>query len=347
MEHANISGCDAVLAKTDADGIVKFDWLPGDFTQGISFLSSSNEFSYVEIPVVHPEKPVEHVTMPLLRKVKLSGRVVLPDGRPAVNIGIAASGAGPAFHNFNGETRTHADGSYEMLVNSEEAYVIKVVDERWAAPSRIGVVVREDQPVANLDFTLAEGTILRGTVTVGPANRPSPEELIVIHETGGQIPQEISKPGDRIYHEVHFQRSQMTNARGEYHFCVGPGTYKLFLRSESGEPKTIVVREQREIVEDFHRARAEWGILNGKVIDQNGKPVVGAKIAGVYMRPVGWVDLESVSGTDGSFKVRRVQVPTVLSAQTPDHKLAGMVRIGADQEDVTIRVGPDALPVAC
>ena len=342
MEHANIGGCDAVTATTDADGIAKFDWLPGDFTQGIPFLCFSNEYSYVEIPAIHPEKPVDRLTMPLLRKVKLSGKVVLPDGRPAANIGIAASGAGPAFHNFNGETRTLADGSYEMHVNGEEAYVIKVDDERWAAPSRIGVVAREDQPVANMDFTLAEGTILRGTVTVGPANRPSPEELLVIHESGGQIPQEISKPGDRIYHEVHSQRGQMTNVRGEYRFCVGPGTYKLFLRSESGEPKTIVVREQREIVEDFHRARAEWGMLKGKVIDQNGKPVVGAKVAGVYMRPVGFVDPEVVSGADGGFKVRRVQVPTVLSAETPDHKLAGMVRIDADQEDVTIRVGPTA-----
>jgi RNA polymerase sigma factor (sigma-70 family) len=342
MEDANISGCDGATATTGDDGIAKFDWLPGDFTHGISFLCSSNEYSYVEIPVVRPEMPVDRLTMPLLRKVKLSGKVVLPDGRPAVNIGIAASGAGPAFHNFNGETRTKADGSYEVLANSEEAYVIRVVDERWAAPSRIGVLAREDQPVANLDFTLAEGTILRGTVTVGPANRPSPEENIVIHESGGQIPQEIRKPGDKTYHEVHSQRGQMTNARGEYRFCVGPGTYKLFLRSESREPKVIVVKEQREIVEEFHRARAEWGMLSGKVIDQNGKPVVGAKIAGAYMRPVGFVDLESVSGADGSFKVRRVQVPTALFANTPDHKLAGIVRIGADEQDVTIRVGPTA-----
>ncbi len=342
MEHANLSGYDAVWPRTDADGIAVFDWLPADFTQGIPFLCSSNEYSYVEMPWIHPEKPVEQLTMPLLRKVKLSGTVLLPDGRPAVNISVAASGAGPAFHNFSGETRTKADGSYEMLVNSEEAYVIKVVDERWAAPSRIGVLVREDQPVTNLDFTLAEGTILRGTVTVGPANRASPEELIVIHESGGQIPNEIRKPGDNIYHEVHYGLSQMTNARGEYRFCLGPGTYKLFLRSESGEPKTIVVKEQREIVEDFHRARAEWGMLNGKVIDQNGKPVVGAKIAGAYMRPVGWIDPESVSGADGSFKVRRVQVPTAFFANTPDNKLAGMVRIDADQEDVTIRVGPTA-----
>jgi RNA polymerase sigma factor (sigma-70 family) len=342
MEDANIGGCDAVAARTDADGVAKFDWLPGDFTKGISFLSSSNEFSYVEIPVVRSETPVERLTMPVLRKVKLSGRVVLPDGRPAGNIGIAASGAGPAFHNFNGETRTLADGSYEMLVNSEEAYVIKVVDERWAAPGRIGVLAREDQPVANLDFTLAEGTILRGTVTVGPANRPNPEESILIHESGGQIPQEIRKPGDRTYHEVYFHRSQMTNARGEYRFCLGPGTYKLYSRSDAREAKTIVIKDQREIVEDFHSARAEWGMLNGKVIDQNGKPVAGAKIAGAYMRPVGWRNLESVSGADGSFKVRWVQVPTALFANTPDHKLAGIVRIDADEQDVTIRVGPTA-----
>ncbi len=213
MENANLSGYDAVWARTDAHGIAVFDWLPAEFTQGISFLCSSNEYSYVEIPAIRPEMPLEQLTMPLLRKVKLSGKVVLPDGRAAANISVAASGAGPAFHNFRGGTLTKADGSYEMFVNGEEAYVIKVVDERWAAPSRIGVLVREDQPVANLDFTLAEGTILRGTVTVGPATRISPEELIVLHESGGQIPNEIRKPGDKTYHEIHFQSSLITNAR--------------------------------------------------------------------------------------------------------------------------------------
>ncbi len=342
VEEANLSGCAAVHAKTDANGTAVFDWLPSDFVQGISFLSSSEDHSYVEIPVLRPEQPVDRLTMHLLRKAKLTGKVNMPDGRPAANINVSASGAGPAFHNFNGAAETKADGSYELLVNSEEAYVIKVVDKRWAAPSRIGVVVREDQPIENVDFTLADGTVLRGTVTVGPANRPSPEELIVLHESGGQIPPEIRKPGDRTYHEVHFQDSQMTNARGEYRFCVGPGTYKLFLRSESGEGKSIVVGDKREIVQVFHRARAEWGILNGRVLDQNGRPIVGAKIAGVYRRPVGWVDPESVSGPDGRFTVRRVQVPTALFANTPDNKLAGIVRIDADQEEVTIRVGPTA-----
>ncbi len=83
-------------------------------------------------------------------------------------------------------------------------------------------------------------------------------------------------------------------------------------------------------------------MLNGKVIDQNWTPVIGAKIAGAYMRSVGWVDLESNSGADGSFKVRRVQVPTALFAYTADNKLAGVVRIGTYQEDVTVCVGPTA-----
>jgi RNA polymerase sigma factor (sigma-70 family) len=345
VEEVNLSGCFAAHVKTDAKGIAVFDWLPKDFVQGISFLSLSHDHSRVEIPFIRPDQPIEQLPLHFLRMGKLSGKVTFPDGRPVANINISGSGAGPAFHNFKGTTRTKADGTYEMHVNSEEAYVIRVVDERWAAPSRIGVLVREDQPIENVDFTLHEGTILRGTVTVGPTNRPSTEEFIVLHESGGEIPPEIRKPGDRVYHEIHYQTGQMTNSRGEYRFCVGPGTYKLFLRSESGEVKTIVVTDKREIVQDFHRVRSEWGMLKGRVVDQHGRPVGGAKIAGVYRRAVGWVDPESVSDNDGRFKVRRVQVPTALFANTPDNKLAGIVHVEADQEEVTIRVAPTARAV--
>lgn len=342
IEDANLSGCVPLQVKTDAQGIAVFDWLPLEFVNGISFLCHSSEYSYTQQVSIKAASPVAELTTTLLRKTKISGKVTRPDGRPASGILIEAAGAGSAVHNGRGRARTRADGAYEMTVNSEEAYIVTVVDERWAAPSHLGVAVRENQPVRDVDFKLNEGTILHGAVTVGPKKLPSPGQYVSVRTSGGQIPDSLRMAGDQYGHEMSFNRSSMTDAAGKYRFCLGPGKYQILLSGLIGEPKSVDVGQQREIVQDFHMPRPEWGMLSGKVIDQNGQPVAGATISGVYMRPTQSVDIESTSAADGSFKVKRVQVATALYARSAERKLAGIMRIGADEDVVILQIAPTA-----
>jgi Sigma-70, region 4/Protein of unknown function, DUF255 len=338
-EDVNLSGSDAATVMTDASGVAVFDWLPSEFQGAISFLSHPPDYSYVEQIGIKPGTPDAELTMHLLRKGRISGKVRGPDGRPAAGIVVQAHGAGPAVHNEHGQTWTKADGSYEMSVNSEEAYVVAVVDDRWAAPSHVGVVVREGKPVEGLDFQLAEGTIVRGTVTIGADRRPGANLWLNLILRAGEIPEEIRKPGDNTYHEVRHHRGAGTDAQGRFRFCVGPGTYQL-VGPEHTEPVTITVTTQREVVQDFHMPRPELGRLAGKVVDQDGKPVEGATVWGVYRKTVGRVDIEETTAADGTFEVERVLVPAVLYARTKDRAAAGVARIDADQERVTVRVGP-------
>jgi len=333
----NLAGCELTNVDTDASGTATFDWLPSKFLRGIPFLAHSDGYSSVEVPNVKPDDQQTDITMPVLRKAKLSGHVVLPNGQPAAGIQVLASGAGVAQHNGNGRALTDSDGAYEMIVNSEEAYVVAVADDHWAAPSHIGVVVREDQDVGNIDFTLAEGTILKGTVTVGSDNRSAANQYIGLTTRAGEIPAELKKPGDRGYHEVRHSSGTQTDAGGNYQLCVGPGTYQL-----SGpmytEPVTIVVEHEREIVHDFHMPRAELGPITGKVIDADGKPVPSAKIQGIYLAFARRGDITENAAADGTFQTERVLVPAVIYAQTADGQQAGTARIDDEQPDVTIRV---------
>lgn len=334
LEHANLSGCDALHATTDAQGVAVFDWLPGEFVNSIPFLCQSPDYNYTQLAAIKSEAPVADLVTPLLHKTKVSGKATWPDGRPASGIMIEASGAGSAVHNGHGRARTRADGAYEMTVNSEEAYIVTVVDDRWAAGSHVGVLVRENQPIRDVDFKLSEGTILHGRVTVGPKQLPSPGQYLSIRMIGGQIPEVIRVPSH--------SRGKKTDAAGEYRVCVGPGTYLVRLDSMPGESKTIKVTNERTIEQNFHMPRPEWGILSGKIIDQNGQPVAGAAISGVYRRPARSIDLECISAPDGSFKVKRVQAATALFAKSVERKLAGIMRIEADEEAVIIQISPTA-----
>jgi hypothetical protein len=128
------------------------------------------------------------VTATLTRKGSIRGRVVLQDGSPAQGIAVQAYGSGQGVDNGVGRAHTAADGSYEMDVNTDEGYVVYVEDKDRAAQSRLDVVVRDSKPVGGVDFRLTPGTIIRGTVTLGPGNRPAAKQYIRLDETGGPAP---------------------------------------------------------------------------------------------------------------------------------------------------------------
>jgi protocatechuate 3,4-dioxygenase beta subunit len=339
-ENVNLSACDAVTVTTDTRGEAVFDWLPFDFDLGFSFLNKSPGYSYTEPIVIKQEAPVKELTMHLLRRSRISGKVSLPDGRPAAGIAVEASAAGG---DYMGQELTRSDGSYETLVNSEKAYIVTVVDDRWAAPSYV-CVVREDKPVNAIDFQLAEGTIVRGTVTVGADRHPAANAYLVFTMDAGEIPAELKIPGDRVYRRMSYDRWTTTDAEGKYRICFGPGIYEMRTRGSpvpSQSPRTIIVDRAREIVFDYHLAQLEIARLLGKVVDSDGHPVARATIQGIYQGDgIGRPDIEAETAADGTFQVERALVPTVVCARTADGTRAGVAHLDAKQVVVTLPVRP-------
>ncbi|MDY3556824.1 sigma-70 family RNA polymerase sigma factor [Gemmata sp. JC717] len=339
-ENANIGGNGVVQSVTDATGVATFDWIPvGDTDQGIPFMSHSPDYSYFELFSLKPGAGAADGTMRMIRKARLTGRVIGADGKPAAGIAVEASGRGSAFHHGRGSATTRPDGTYEMSVNGEEAYVVGVVNDMWAAACRSCVVARAGTTVGGLDFRLAQGTVLRGRMTVGDGKKPAAGEHLSLQELGGEFPEELRAPGDTIHHFLYLHRSATTDADGNYRFCVGPGNYNL-MQSNVVKTTKITVGGEREVVTDLHLTRPNLARLAGTVVDAGGRPVAGAVVQSTDMGHTSRIPFEATTAADGSFSAERVAVPAAVYARSADKSLAGLVRITADQQQVTVRVGP-------
>jgi RNA polymerase sigma factor (sigma-70 family) len=329
-----------VLAVTTAaDGVANFDWLPPS-KDLLQFWPIDDR--YAQRRVVVEQGQTTPVSTRLIRTEVIRGRVTRPDGAPAPGIQIRAYGSGQGIDNGQGRALTADDGSYEMSLGPSEAYAVYVDDKDWAAPSRLDVVVREGKPVEGVDFKLARGTILRGTVTVGAAGRIVPSQYIWVDESGAEAPDEFRAPGDRYAHQVLRQFGVMTDAVGRYSIRVGPGTYTLM-----GPPRTtnekITVKDEAEIVRDFRMPRPEKGSLTGRVVQTGARDmgVAGAMVEGIAANSSA-ATFAATSDAEGRFKTERSLDPLVIFAKSPDGSLGAIVEVGAEDPEVVIALSPTA-----
>jgi beta-lactamase regulating signal transducer with metallopeptidase domain/protocatechuate 3,4-dioxygenase beta subunit len=352
-DSISLGGCDAVQIRTNSSGTAVFDWLPNNFAGVLRFSCPSAEYAVREprradhLLWVRHDDPVKELTVPVLRRTAISGKVVDQDGKPRPGVIVKASGIGADSNNGRGEVITDSEGAYRMMVQSEQAYVVGVVDDRWVAPTRTGVVVRESQPVNGIDFKLNEGTILRGTV-IDQSGRPLANRQVLLLLQGNQIPAEIGLPasqrsGDRrLYHH----RMSQSDERGQFQFRVASGTYKL-AASEIGAisaqtPQAdVTIDGQREVVQDLRVQVDKTVRLKGSVVDPDGKPVANQQVFGFYLLQrltTENLSLAAKTGADGSFEIDIKILPAILHVRIEDRKLGGLARLDADQNEVAIQL---------
>ncbi|MGH7222680.1 MAG: sigma-70 family RNA polymerase sigma factor, partial [Gemmataceae bacterium] len=341
----NIGGIYERWPRTDKNGIAVLDWLPKQFVRAIPILTHHDDYFVLDHQKnLMADKPVEELTIPLLPMEKLSGRVTHGDGRPAKGIVIAAQGKGATNSDFQGSTRTDADGRYVLKVHSEHAYIVAVQDKHWAAPYRSGIVVRAGKPVSGVDFVLGRATRLHGRITVGKDGRPASLIYFSLAIDKGEIPPELRVPNDRTYHPVRMNFPGEIDKDGHYEFHLGPGEYQLRTQLRVAPVKiTIpVVNPPAEIVRDLRMPRQETGRFTGRVVDAKGRPVVGAVVDGQYAAQTGRWFPPVKTDEKGRFTVERSLDPLVLRAQSADKGRAGVVRIDAEASEAKIVIGPVA-----
>ncbi len=84
--------------------------------------------------------------------------------------------------------------------------------------------------------------------------------------------------------------------------------------------------------------------LLGKVVDQNGKPVAGAKIEAHAVRETKMFGhVHTTTDADGNWKAHRLDVPVQLVAKSADGKLAVGLRLEPDKSEITLTLAPAAL----
>jgi RNA polymerase sigma factor (sigma-70 family) len=331
----NIGGIFDSWPATDKDGLAIIDWLPARFLNGIGILSVSEDFYAPQhSTLIAPDDGVAEITIKLLPRQNIFGRVIGPDGRPAVGARVSATGKSNGTNDGIGYACTDADGNYRMRVNAEQTYIVIARAGDLVSPYRKGILVGGREPVRGLDFVLGPATRVHGRVSVVRDNQPC-ESWIRISSIGPKGYTNDDLP--------HIETMVRADKNGLYEFFVGPGEYLLIGPAHTENTKISIpaAKAPAEIVHDFYLPRPEEGTLAGRVVDAAGKPVVAAAINASY---------ETVntaryfwplkSDDNGRFESKRALEPMVFFIRTADRTRGAVARVGAEQPNVEITVGP-------
>lgn len=343
LNEVNLSAFE-VKSRTDATGVATFDWLPAEMQGRATFLNASPDYSLADRVDYDADRPVAEVAARVSRNVRVAGRVARPDGTPAPGILIEATGVTRSSSNSGfGRTRTGPDGTYSMKVAAEEIYVIAVLDETWAAPTRSGVVAREGQDLEGIDFALSQGAVIRGRVTAGPASKPAVGETVVLNEHGAIVQTKAFAGRSNL------MRATETDGDGRYAFRVGPGTYSIKGPTDPAgrdrPAEQLVVIEDQVVEKDFHlRRQVQLGkLLRGVVHARTADgPVIARAV--VVEEPIGAriPPIRGVADDRGRFELPHHVEMALVYARSPLGDLAGYEMADEDREEVTILAAPAA-----
>lgn len=143
--------------------------------------------------------------------VKLHGKVLLPDGKPATNMMFMTSGDGKSTSS-SGPMRQR-DGSFTISSFPNGDYMISVFDPKgvYSAASQYYTVKNEAEYAEEILFQLREGVRVEGTVYDETTGKPIPEMDISVA---------IYPKGENHNNFTHFKTKADEN--GKYHFAAAP-----------------------------------------------------------------------------------------------------------------------------
>jgi beta-lactamase regulating signal transducer with metallopeptidase domain len=331
-----IVGLKYVVARTDHDGRAVFEWFPATAQDAVVILQINEEFSLPHAPFEETSRRDNALVAKLYRNVSISGKVTLPDGKPAGGVLLWVEGRGDTNFYCARLVRTKADGGYALFVYPNQSYIIAVADEQWAAPGQTGIVIKEGEPRTGLDFRLGKGTILRGKVTSVPHDRPIAKKNFMVIEQGSELPPALGGDGAKRQQLV---RLTDTDAEGRYAIRVGPGRY-LFSGVQILQ-KEITVGTEETVETNLHLDGFKQNVLKGVVLagGLDGKPVGRAFVQGETNKAgaSGMDIFEGDADESGRFEIKRMLFTgAFVYARNPEGTLAAIVNVGATAEKITI-----------
>jgi hypothetical protein len=249
---------------TDASGIAIFDYFPGS-TSALVLLAgddgdpaSGARYCAQRGPSWRAPADAALDDARTLMTVKvspfqaLSGKVLLPDGRPARGIVVWATGTGYGLP-WAVRARSRADGSFTLRVASERSYLVGVEDPNWAAASLRGIVVKEGRDRGDLVLRLQEGTTVSGTVSDRLQGVPLGSQMVRVVELGASLDPASLLSFDQEWNpREELSRWIMTDAQGRYTIRLGPGAYRFLPnRVAFHQPPVTRINGEREVHHDL------------------------------------------------------------------------------------------------
>ena len=234
---------------TDAAGVAHFDDLPA-WDGELHFMPRSREFPSESITWDPAKKPDGKIRVTLARYVTISGKVELPDGRPASEIRLMVRGSSATGSGFDGGTTTDEAGKFEAHVAPDQLYMLVIDDDEWGAAPINGLAVHPGEPVTGLKVKLRPATRVSGRVVVGPNRRPLAGQHVMLMQLGRSSNEikdfDLPPHPQGLPYFTFVDRQTETDSEGRYEFHVGPGRYSLTGPSEAA--RRGEEQEQFEVV---------------------------------------------------------------------------------------------------
>lgn len=377
-DDVNLSGLPSFKATTDASGMAHFH-VPVDNTGPVTFWPRLDGHTAPARPVWDPKSGSAEVKAVLARQVRVAGRVVDEDGRPAAGARVRVGGDGYQTDSFRGEARADDDGTFRIDVDPNQYYLF--LADRGPLVSRAQMRIVRQAPPPVVELALAPAIRLRGVVTAGASRAPlagASASLVTRDEEQSylklskeeQFPGGVSGRRSILPSVVQHGRA---GADGSFAFHAGPGLHQLNVYGKGAQKLTsLKLSDDQKQYTLYHfapdlqrseetRAVPETGIiqldihlddvpgaapslLKGRVVER-GRPEAGvaeATLSGCY---IGHDDFFPGAKSDkqGHFAFPRGKSDLYLSAVTADGKWRGIVIVKAgDNEPVGVPLGPMA-----
>jgi protocatechuate 3,4-dioxygenase beta subunit len=324
------SNIDLFGAVTDANGEATFDWIPAWHSDSLTFWANSKDYTRNRISY-QPEAigATRYITEIVQKLIPISGIVKNPDGTPAANLSIRASG-----HPL--PLTTDKLGRFQFKSPPEKAHLMVSDHEqlKFIAGSHFAV---HSEPLEDLEFQLRQGTRLHGTLTYGDSKTPMLNKTIRLRRTAKNELQ--LKRLDGSTYEVSVGNTQIiaTDEEGKFEFFAGGGIITVRgpsvvdpIEFELG-PDTL----NKEL--NFHADRLDSVTLTGTVQDRNGQPAQAIQIEGTYTTRSSTGYLRPIKTDDaGKFSIERETFPLAILATSPDERSIAFQRLGELDDQVKL-----------
>ena len=336
-------------ARTDADGIATFDWLPAETQGWTTFHVDAPGYSALRWPVFDPAAPVAELTVHLLRTTRLSGkdhpgRWLACGGHSVFKRSVWSS----RFRRAPvrpGPPPTVLTPWICPLTGLMKYYV---AHDGLVARSRNDVELLEGKRATEVDLRLEKGAIIRGRVTFGEPPQPAAGAVVRILASDLDV-----RPvgGERLL-ALRNERPPTveTDQDGRYAFLVEPGWYSLrgaFARGARAVPENLHAGAGQEIERDLRidQAPAKTRTFRG-VVRSGGRdgPTIARAMVGVAPIEGEGPASAAFADSDGRFELPRPSGKLLVYARNSEGNLAGFTVQGEGQSgEATVVVRPSAI----
>lgn len=329
LDHTDMT---AVRFVTDERGVVRLGFLPADVATGIRLIAMHENFMLSDATL----KLGAETVVQLDPIVRVAGRVVFADGRPAPNAQILEAGRNSDRASM-ADARADAAGRFEIDVQ-RNTYCLLVAEHGREVSPGTSIVVREDPP-DEVTLVLGPATRLHGRVTWNGQPAPDESVYIYLHLPGeyATLPVKERFPGSSNPASIDpmLWRSARTGADGGFEFFVGPGQYQTLCGS--AKEQEVPVADEREIEIDLPLQRPSRPRVRGRIVlkDDSKQPVAKANVQTMGGDHV-------VSDAEGRFELNGLRGKMIVKASTVDQKLAALITVAESDAEVIVSMAPTA-----